>query len=642
MAGNIKGITIEFRGDTTRLDKALRQVKTESKGVDRQLKEVNRALRFNPSNAELLRQKFDLLKQKVDTTGKELKEFRAIEAQLKSRNVSKQSEEWMTVRRQIIEAESKLKHFNAELNKVRFANITALGNSFKTAGANMRSAGMYATIGAGGMILAGKKLLELNQTQQDAENKLVEIYKTRLGVNKRVAQSTMDLASSLQKQGVIGDEVTLSGAQQLATYAKYPSTVNKLLPAMDNLLVQQKGVNATAEDATSIANLFGKAMMGQTGALKRVGISFTSAQEEVLKYGTEEEKAAMLAEVVTQNVGNMNKVFAETDAGKLQQVKNSFGDIGERLGAMLLPALADFADFINANILPAIEKMMEFFENHPGIAKFAVALTTILAIGGPLLIFFGGIVSAVGTLMTAFGSIVSIVGALGGAFTFLAGPVGIVIAAIAAAIAIGIALYKNWDTIKAKATEVWEGIKNAVSVVVNQIKTNFNTLKNALSTAWNAIKSAASRAWNAIKTAITTPISNAVNKVKGFIQKLKNFFPLKVGKIFTGLKLPHFSIKGSPPFGIGGKGTKPSISVNWYAQGGIFNSPSVIGLGEAGPEAVVPLDKLWNKLDAIAAQSGSGPVINVYGTEGMSAKELANEVVNILIKEQKRRTQAWA
>lgn len=134
MAGNIKGITIEFRGDTTKLDKALRQVKNDAKGVDQQLKEVNRALRFNPNNAELLRQKFDLLKQKVDATEKELKEFRNIEKQLKAQNVSKQSEEWMTVRRQIIEAESKLKHFNAELNKVKYANITALGNSFKTAG----------------------------------------------------------------------------------------------------------------------------------------------------------------------------------------------------------------------------------------------------------------------------------------------------------------------------------------------------------------------------------------------------------------------------------------------------------------------------------------------------------------------------
>ena len=596
MAGNIKGITIEFRGDTTKLDKALRQVKNDAKGVDQQLKEVNRALRFNPNNAELLRQKFDLLKQKVDATEKELKEFRNIEKQLKAQNVSKQSEEWMTVRRQIIEAESKLKHFNAEMRKVKYANITALGNSFKTAGQNMRMAGMYSSIGAAAMITSGKKLLELSATQENAERKLIEIYKTRMGVNKQAAQSTMELASALQKQGVIGDEVTLSGAQQLATYAKYPSTINKLLPAMDDLLVQQKGYNATAEDATGIANLFGKAMMGQTGALKRVGISFTEEQEKVLKFGTEEEKAAMLAEVVTQNVGHMNKVFAETDEGKMAQLRNTFGDMGERLGVILLPALGQLADFINAHILPALEKMMQFLEKHPAIAKFAVALTVLLAVLGPLLIIFGALASAIGSIM-------SLVWILGPAFAALAGPVGIAIGIIAALIAVGVLLYKNWDTIKAKAQAAWTAIQNAVQVVVNRIRTNFNTLKATLTALWNGIKTTASTVWNAIKTAITSPIQTAMNTVKTIINKIKGFFPLKVGKIFSGMKLPHFSIKGSPPFGIGGKGVKPSISVDWYAQGGIFNSPSIIGVGEAGPEAVLPIEKLQGMIDASNART---------------------------------------
>ena len=76
------------------------------------------------------------------------------------------------------------------------------------------------------MVAAGRKLLQLNSTQEGAERKLIEIYKTRMGADKKAAKSTMKVASAMQKQGVIGDEVTLSGAQQLATYAKYPGTVN--------------------------------------------------------------------------------------------------------------------------------------------------------------------------------------------------------------------------------------------------------------------------------------------------------------------------------------------------------------------------------------------------------------------------------
>ena len=578
MAGNIKGITIEFRGDTTKLDKALREIKNESKSIDQQLKEVNRSLKFNPGNTELLRQKFTLLGQKVDLTEKQLQEFRAAEKQLKAQGVSEEAAEWRTRRRNIIETESKLKHYKTEVKKMSYANITKMGEEFKKAGQNMRTAGTYASIGGAAMIVTGKKLLELNATQSQAETKLTEIYKTRMGATEAAAKSTMDLASALQKQGVIGDEVALSGAQQLATYASMPSTVNKLLPAMENLLVQQKGVNATAEDATSIANLFGKAMMGQTGALKKVGISFTDAQEQVLKYGTEEEKAAMLSEVVTQNVGNMNKVCAETPEGQMAQLRNTLEDIGERLGAVLLPTLAKVASWLSDNLVPAVEKLVTYIEEHPTISKIAVALAAILTVGGPLLIFLGALVGAIGTITTAFT-------AMAAAETFALGPIALIVAGIAAVIAAGVLLYKNWDKIKEVAVRVWTGIKNA----------------------------------------ITKPIQAAVDFVKRMIEKIKNFFKFKVS--LPKIKLPHFSIQ---PRGwrLGDllEGIIPHLGIDWYAKGGIFNSPRVIGVGDSkSPEAVVPIDKLQGMIMAANSQMISAMVTalqaaNMGGASGGETK----------------------
>ena len=582
MAGQIKGITIQFNGDTTKLDKALRQINQESKSIDQQLREVNRSLKFNPNNAELLQQKFTLLGQKIDTTENQLKQFKAAEAQLKAQNVSKQSSEWMEVRRNIIEAESKLKHFNAELKKVKYANVTKMGQAFKTAGQNLRTAGTYATIGGAALVVAGKKLLELNSTQSQAETKLTEIYKTRMGASKEAAKSTMELASALQKQGVIGDEVALSGAQQLATYASMPSTVNKLLPAMENLLVQQKGVNATAEDATSIANLFGKAMMGQTGALKKVGISFTEAQENILKYGTEEEKAAMLSEVITQNVGNMNKVFAETDEGKMAQLKNTLGDIGERLGKVLLPALADAAAWISEKVVPAVEKLVTFIEAHPVVGKAAVAITGLLTVGGPLLIFIGALISAIGTITTALP-------VLGTAFSALLGPIGLVIAGIAAAIAVGVLLYKNWDKIKAVA----------------------------------------SKAWNGIKDAMTKPIKAAVEFIKKMIEKIKGFFTFKVS--LPKIKLPHFGIKPKGwQLGDLLKGIIPSLGIDWYAKGGIFNSPRVIGVGDStSPEAVVPIDKLQGMINASNSQMVAAILTGLQAMTSGDGEKKLELVINL-------------
>lgn len=599
MAGTVKGITIEFRGETTKLDKAIKGIDKETRSLDRDLKDVDRALRFNPKNTELLAQKQQLLGQRIQQTKTKLQTLKQAQKQLDDDpSVDKTSQEYMNLRRQIITTESKLKHFNSELQKTKYTNITNLGNAFKSAGQKMRTAGMYVSGAAAGAIITGKKLLELNATQEQAETKLIEIYKKRMGVNEKAAESTMEVATALQKQGVIGDEVTLSGAQQLATYAKYPATVNKLLPAMDNLLVQQKGLNATADDATSVANLFGKAMMGQTGALKKVGISFTDAQEEVLKYGTEEEKAAMLSEVVTQNVGDMNKTFAETDAGKIQQAKNTLGDFGEQLGALLLPALAGIADTLTKKVFPVIEKIIGYLQEHPVIAKIAVGITAFLAVAGPLLIIVGAIASGIGAIMT-------VIPMLGGAFAALAGPVGIAIAIIGGLIAVGVILYKNWDKIKAKATELKDNIVKKFTALKIAVKVIFNHIKDAM----------------------LAPIRKAVEVIKGMIKKIKDFFNFKVH--LPKIKLPHFSI--DPP---GWKladllhGEIPSLGIKWYKQGGIFDSPSVIGVGEAGPEAVLPIEKLNGMLNSMANNivNGIGATLALQGA-GMGGEV---KIVNYL------------
>ena len=110
------------------------------------------------------------------------------------------------------------------------------------------------------------------------------------------------------------------------------------------------------------------------------------------------------------------------------------------------------------------------------------------------------------------------------------------------------------------------------------------------------------RAFGAIKAKMTAPISSALSVIRGAVSKIRGIFPLRLGKIFSGIQTPHFDISGGKiPWGIGGKGVKPSVSVKWYKTGGIFNDPSVIGVGEAGSEAVVPLGTLWSKFDALTS-----------------------------------------
>lgn len=144
-----------------------------------------------------------------------------------------------------------------------------------------------------------------------------------------------------------------------------------------------------------------------------------------------------------------------------------------------------------------------------------------------------------------------------------------------------------------------------------------------------------------IQKKITSPIEEARDLVDKAIEKIKGFFPIDVGKILDNIKLPHFSVDGGEfPYGVGGKGYMPSFDVEWYAKGGIINQASIIGVGEAGPEAVVPLsaDRLKPLTDAIAAaeaENNDRLLNGMYQVFTMALRE-ADLTVNIGDREFKR------
>lgn len=651
MAGYIAGIEIKFGADVSQLNGALGKFQGKLNKTQAELKQVNRALKFNPANTTLLQQKFKLLQQNIEQTEAKLKGLKSMQARMDSNGVDKNSAAYRSLQREIIKTEDQLKRAQNDLRtfgSVGKQQTLAVGNAFKTMGDKIKSVGrtITTTVSVYGIagIYAGAKLIEMSEKQSQAELKLQSVYKKSMGANKKAAQSTFDYASALQKTGVIGDEVTISGASVLAQYAKTPNAVNKMLPALDSYLAKTKGLDATQEDAEAAAKMFGKAMTGNYSALEKNGIKLTENQKKMLDNATEEERAALLAEIITKKTGNMNEELAKTDAGKIQQAKNALGDMGEEIGAILLPAVADLVGWLQDNLMPKLEAMINFFKQHPQLATFALALAGITAVLGPLIMILGGFISTIG-------SIITIMGALGISLGAIALPVTAVVVAIGAAIAIGVALYKNWDTIKAKAAEIWGSIKTKITTLVNTIKTsvtqNFNTLKSTLSNAWNTIKTTATNVWNGIKSAITKPIDTAKQKVKDIIDKIKGFFPLKLKKLVS-FSLPKISI-GSKTTKVGDKNVKsPTFSVgSWshYAkamdQPYMFNKATGIVAGEAGSEILYGRDSLMR--DIAKATAGAGNiVINVYGTDGMSVTELANAVQQKLITAQNRRRMAWA
>ncbi len=177
-----------------------------------------------------------------------------------------------------------------------------------------------------------------------ANTKLKTIMEQRMNATSEDLKGVKDVISAQKELGVVSGSVQVAGAQQIGTFATQASTLRALVPAMNNLLAQQKGVNATQEDAVAVGNLFGKALQGQATALRRVGITFSAAEEKMLKHGTESERAALLARIITNNVGEMNKKLAATPTGQMKQLQMAIGGIKAKIGE----ALVGFSPFLAA------------------------------------------------------------------------------------------------------------------------------------------------------------------------------------------------------------------------------------------------------------------------------------------------------
>ena len=608
MAGNIRGITIEFAGDTTKLDKALRQIKNSTKDIDKELRDVNKALKFNPTSVELWRQKQDLLKQKIKETENNLKELKSIQAQMDAKGVDKNSEAYRRVQREIIEAESKLKTFNAELRKVGQVNLRAMSEQFKDMGNKLTAAGqaMRGISTAAAALAASIGALTVKSGKwADDLNTMSKVYSIGTGELQKYAAaadlvdvSTEDIAKShikLEKQMMSASKGTGASAEAFAKLGVSVTNADGSLKNGD--AVWQETIkalgsmeNETERDALAM-QLMGKSAANLNPLIEDGGETYKQVADTLAKYDLD---------FIDQDTLNQANEFNDA----LDTMKTvgmvAFQQLGTQLAAYLAPAMEKVVDVVG--------RLAAWFSNlSPRTQAIIAGVAAFVAVLAPLLIGLGKVSFAISSIL----SLAATVGpAIGGVVAAL-GPAIVIIGAVVAA---GVLLYKNWDKIKAAAI----AFKNKVVATFNQFKTQITTT------------------FNNIKNAIVTPIQNAINKVKAIIDKIKGWFPIKVGKILSGIKLPHFKLTGK--FSLKDM-TVPKLSIDWYKTGGIFDSPQVIGVGESGAEAVVPLDKFWDKLDKM--QGGeTNIVININGAN-KDPREIAEEVKRVLIRETNQRRLAW-
>lgn len=428
----------------------------------------------------------------------------------------------------------------------------------------------------------------------------------------------------------------------------------------DTITIQKElhdtfGQLSESEQIAAASAIFGKNQMAPWLAL------INTAPEDVSALSTEIGVMGTTQEMANAQMSGF--------AGSLESLKSNIDVAVTALGEALAPTIQTIAGYLQRGV--------EWFNSLDDSTKQTIAkVGLIVAAAGPVLLILGKAFTLIGTVI---GGISKFIGVAKLLVSVLGGPVSI---AIAAAIAIGVLLWKNWDTIKEKATQLknwvvekwtalkdgvvntvtnlknsvtnafnsikeralfyWTALKTGVTIIVDTISSwvtdKFNAVKNTVTGIFDSIKSTAVSVWNGIKTAIVTPIENARDTIKGIIDRISGFFS-NMKLELPHIKLPHFNLTGSfslaPP-------SVPKLSIDWYKDGAIFNRPTIfpngVGVGDvAGGEAVLPLRKFWEEMD-----KRSGEItINVYGAPGQDVRELANIVRSQLIREVKNKQFAW-
>jgi len=314
------------------------------------------------------------------------------------------------------------------------------------------------------------------------------------------------------------------------------------------------------------------------------------------------------------------------DCGGVEQAFTKIKDSG------LEPVLNKFANIMAEKVVPAIVKIINKIDHW--ISKNPELFSTLGALIPVVLTLIGGIITIMGVVAKVIGIFMKfkwIIGVVKAVLGVFSGTVGIVIGLLAV---IGVAVFtivKNWsgafDTLKA----LWGVLVAKIRTRINETKLFFRNLGSTVSSIFSNIKSSVSNAINAIVSFFKGLPSRVYNALRGFASKVANFLRIKFPKI----KLPHFEVSFAKAGGIAGKALeklglpgKPVIGVKWYQEGGIFNKPSIIGVGEKGPEAVVPLNKA----------GGVGTTINITftGNHFYSPEEIADKIDDVLMKKLKR------
>lgn len=758
MAGNIKGITIEFDGDTTKLDKALKDIRKQAGAVDKELKAVNKALKFNPRNLELLAQKQTLLRQKVSQTEKSLKDLTNVQKQLDAKGVDKNSEAYRKVRREIIQTESKLKHFKGELAKTA---------------------------------AQGTKLYRVGQALEDAGKRATAAGQALRGLSRAAAGVTVAIGAATYKAATMADDLnTLSKQTGISTeqLQMYAATADLLDVSVESMARSQKKLKRsmlTAKEGGSTRTYFeqlGVAVVDADGNLRDSNDVFNDTIKALGQMENETERDAIAMALFGKSASDLNpliedqghtyervsRLMKENGLEPVSQEAldraNKFKDLVDTIKLVMTQAVQIVGTKIAGYLVPVMEKVTGAFTKLAsmiaGLSGGTLAklggLSAVTAMLSPLLLLVGAMATRIGAATKSLAVMIKKVPGLGKAFKFLKANPIILIATALAGLALQIGksgksaedIVKIFDNVLSKITArmpeiiqkvidivkqvaatiaknaplILQGLMTLMTAILQAIPTyapmilqgainlfsqfvkaipvivpqvlaavkslvltvaqNLPALAGALLSAvgslartllssfkgvfsgvvswmgsifghaWQAVKNKFSGwasfwggLWGQVKNKFRDIGANIAGAISGAIKSGLNGVIGKVESIINGgIHLINKAIKLANKLPGVEVGLLNDLHLPRLAEGGVLNGARAVIAGEAGPEAIIPLDKLFRQMDKMAAQitgAGEGVTVNVYASAGMDVEALARAIEERIINTQKRRRLAW-
>ncbi len=499
--------------------------------------------------------------------------------------------------------------------------------SAKAEGANKKVSSAFSAIG-GAALTVGKAVVTAGAALGGAWIAAIEgtrEYRAQMGLLDSAFQASGHSSTEAKNtyselNAVLGDtEQAVEAAQHIAMIADNEKEMNSLTEIGAGVFArfgQSLPLEGMYEGILHTSQL-GEVQGSLADALEWSGITVEDFNVKLEACTTAEERQDLIMKTLKDTYGAAGAQYRETnkdviEARKAQErLTDAFSELG-RVGEPIMTAIKNkIADMVKAavphlqNLVNKVKDVKKWVQDNKktiDIWKAAIAGAAASAASFILILKWGAIMSAAKKAITGVRTAILLLNA-----AMRANIIGLIVSLVIGLVAAFVTLWRNNEGFRNFWINLWKKIQSACGSAVDWIKGKLSGLKDAVGKV---------KTWfTDMGKSISDKLESAQKAVGKVVDKIKGFFPLKIGKIFSGLKIPKISVSGGKaPFGIAGKGSLPSFNVKWNAQGGILTQPTIFGRmgdtllggGEAGAEAIAPITLLQDYIRAAVGAENEG------------------------------------